>query len=129
MAAMSDYLEQGIANLIFRAVAFTPPAQLFIALYTSDPQDDNSGTEVSGNGYARMLVAFDVPVGGATQNSATITHPTATGDDWGPITHAALFDALSGGNMLLHGALTTPRTILVGDSFRWTAGEIDGAFA
>lgn len=124
---ISLYLEQALLNAVFRGVAFTSPASLYIALYTADPTAVDTGTEVSGGGYARQSVAFTAPVevGGASQieNTADIQFPIASAD-WGNITHIGIRDALTDGNLLYHGALTNPRTILTSDRITFLIGEI-----
>lgn len=102
------------------------PTNVRLALYTSDPTDADSGTEVSGGAYARQSVAFDAAVGGATQNTAEIVFPVATAS-WGTVTHIGLRDATTGGNLLMHGPLTVSKTIDSGDQFRMSAGELDAA--
>lgn len=138
MSAFSDYLEANILNATLRGVAFpTPPTTTYIALFTSDPLDDGSGTEltnVTAPGYARAPVtsssgwtapAAPTPSSATTiSNTGTIEFPEAT-DDWaGPITHFAIFDTLTGGNMLYHAVMTTPRTISLGDVLRFSAGSL-----
>jgi hypothetical protein len=130
MSALSDYLENALINHIFRNTDFTRPANIYVALFTAAPSDSGGGTEVSGGSYARQAVVtgassgWAAAAGGATENSATITFPTATAS-WGTITHVALFDASSGGNMLFHGALAVSKAIGSGDIFRINAGDLD----
>ena len=126
MPGKSDYLESGILNHVFRAVAFpTIPAAVFISLHTADPLDAGTGAEVSttGTAYARASVtravgAFAAPTDNAgsqqTSNSAAITYATATAN-WGTVTHVGVQDAVTAGNLLYSAALTTSRTINNGD--------------
>lgn len=102
------------------------PTNVRLALYTSDPTDADSGTEVSGGSYARQPVAFDAAASGATQNTAEIVFPVATAN-WGTITHIGLRDATSGGNLLAHAPLAASKAIDSGDQFRISAGELDAA--
>jgi hypothetical protein len=53
--------------------------------------------------------------GGTTSNKATITFPAPTAN-WGSITHFALYDASTAGNMLFCAALTTSKTVNNGDA-------------
>lgn len=134
MSALSDYLEENILNLICNGDALSAPAT-YIALFTSDPTDAGSGTEVSGGGYARVLVnanggasptwnlATEDSPGHKVSNAAAVAFPQAT-EDWGEVTHVAVFDAASGGNLLMHGPLTTPKTVGVGDTFQFAAGAL-----
>ena len=123
MAAASDYLEAALLDATLRATSYTSPSTVYLALYTSDPGDDNSGTECSGTGYARQSVAFSRS-GSTASNSAAVEFPTA-GGAWGTITHFGVLDADTSGNLLYHGALTTSRAITSGDIFRVPTGDLD----
>ena len=82
------------------------------------------GTEVSGNGYTRKAMAFDAASAGASDNTSAVEFDTATGS-WGTITHTAVLDAATSGNMLMENALTASKAIANGDVFRFQAGEFD----
>jgi len=126
MAEFSDYLENKIIDHMLRNQAYTPPATIYLALFTTATDDAGGGTEVSGGAYARQAVSLSAASGGASENTADITFPTATAD-WGTVTHVALMDALSGGNMLLHSPLDASKTVNNGDTFKITAGDLDVA--
>lgn len=121
--SFSNYLENKVLDHVFGGVAYTAPATLYVGLFTSDPGETGSGTEVSGGSYARQTIAFTV-TGSQASNTAAAEFPTATAS-WGTITYAAIYDALSGGNLLASGALTTSKTIDSGDVFRIPAGDFD----
>ena len=123
MAAFSNYLENALINGTLRATNYTAPATVYVGLFTTDPTDAGSGTEVSGNGYARKSATFAAPSNGASTTDADIQFDQATGD-WGTVTHFAIFDALTTGNMLYHGALTTSKTIETGDVFKIATGGL-----
>jgi hypothetical protein len=61
-----------------RNTSYTSPATVYVSLYTTDPTDADSGTEVSGGSYARTAVTFGAPSNGVSTNSADVTFPTAT---------------------------------------------------
>jgi hypothetical protein len=117
----SNYLEEAILNWMKGTTFPAAPTNVYIALYTSDPTDADSGTEVTGGSYARATFAvgdwssITQPGGAATiSNDVAIAFPTAT-DNWGTVTHFGVRSASSGGNLFYHGSLSTPRTILNGD--------------
>lgn len=130
MAALSDYLENKLIDHIFRNRAYSVPTTVYVALYTAAPSDSGGGTEVSGGSYARVLVGpsdsawkstqgttsavASSGTGGVTMNGSAITFPTPSAN-WGQVTHFGILDAVSGGNLLLHGALTTAKTVNNGD--------------
>jgi hypothetical protein len=123
MAEMSNFLENALVNATLRNTSSTSPTTVFVALYTTDPTDADTGTEVSGNGYARQSVTFSAPSNGATSNSAAVEFPQATGS-WGTVAYIGLRDASSGGNLLYHTALDASKTIATGDVFRISAGSL-----
>jgi hypothetical protein len=124
MAEFTDFMENKIIDHMLRNQSYTPPATVYVALFTTAPSDAGGGTEVSGGSYARQPVALAAASGGASENSADITFPTATAN-WGTITHLALMDALTGGNMLMHSPLDESKTINNGDTFKINAGALD----
>ncbi len=129
MTALSTYAEAKILNLLFKNTAFSTP-QAYIGLFTSDPTDSASGTEVSGNGYARIRI--DNKMSSATANSdnsqitnsSVITFAAASGGAFGTITHIGIFDALSSGNLLAHGALAASKIISDSDTFQINASGL-----
>ncbi len=121
--SFSNYLENKVLLHVFGATAYTAPATLYVGLYTSDPGEGNTGTEVSGGSYARQTIAFTVTDNQAS-NTAAVEFPTASAS-WGTVTYAAIFDASTSGNMLAYGALTTSKTIASGDVLRIPAGDFD----
>ena len=124
MAEFTDYLEDKIIDHMLRNQSYTPPATIYLALFTAAPSDAGGGTEVTGDSYARQAVTLSAASGGASANSADITFPAATAD-WGTVTHVALMDALSGGNMLMHTPLDASKTVNNGDTFKINAGDLD----
>ena len=124
MSAMSDYLENKVLDHVLGTTSYTMPATVYIGLSTGSFADDNSGTELTGNGYARQSIAFDAAASGTTDNTSNVDFPAATGS-WGTVSHYGLFDASTGGNLLIHGAFTTSKTVAIGDILRIAAGELD----
>jgi hypothetical protein len=127
MGGFSDYCENEILDHLFGKGDYVPPA-IYVGLSASDPTDSGTGlSEPSGNGYTRVETAapdWNVAAGGLLDNANVITLGPATAD-WGTLTHFALFDAVSGGHVLVHGALAHPKTIQSGDMARFASGELD----
>lgn len=123
MAAMSNYLENALINATLRNTAYSTPATVYAALFTSDPTDAGSGTEVSGNGYTRKSIAFNAPSNGAATNSSAVEFDQATGN-WGTITHFGIYDASTSGNLLYHGQLSSSKVIETGDVFKFAAASV-----
>jgi hypothetical protein len=128
MAEMSNFLENALINATLRNTTYTSVATVYVSLWTTDPTDAGSGTEVSGGSYARTAVTFGAPSNGATTNSADVTFPTATGS-WGTVGWIGINDALSSGNLLYHTALDTSKTITSGDIFKISTGNLSVTLA
>ena len=141
MAAMTDYLENKIMDWLLRGATFTPPsAGVYVGLYTAAPSDAGGGTEVSGNGYARVAVANSLAAwsgtqsagsttastgtGGTTSNNAAITFPAPTPAGWGTVVAFGVFDAATAGNLLFYAALTASKVINAGDAVSFAAGSL-----
>ena len=121
MANASDYLEVELRKHLFRTGSFTKPTVLGVALFTVTPSDSGGGTEVTGGSYARVnhppLDANWTAVSatdGATDNATAITFP-APSANWGVVVAFGIFDATSGGNLLVYGPITPSKTINNGD--------------
>lgn len=135
MGAMTDYLENKIMDWLLRGQSYTPPATVYVALFTVAPDDAGGGTEVAGGGYARVGVACNATnwadtsgagttgtdsnaaggTSGTTSNNIAITWPTDPTADWGQVVAFGLYDAASGGNLLIYADLTNAKTINNGD--------------
>jgi hypothetical protein len=104
-------------------VGYTPAAAVYLALSTADPLDSGAGmAEPSGNDYGRTAITFGAAASRRVTQNATVTFAKATGA-WGTITHWAIFDALTGGNMLAHGALTEPKQVVNNNTPSVASGE------
>ena len=107
------YLRKKDLDHAFGRVAFTMPNPVYIALFSADPTDLGTLTdEVTESGYARVsitsLMADAVLATGQISNNAEIVVGPAL-EDWPEITHAAIMDALTAGNMLYLGPAVTAR--------------------
>lgn len=135
MSKLSNYLEQKLLDHLYNEVTLAVPTTIYVALYTTDPTDADTGTEVSGGSYARVLVnqngggspAWDLAVvdgiGYKVDNANDITFPTATAS-WGTVTHVGLRDASSAGNLLHHTILDASKAVGNGDTFKFPAGDL-----
>lgn len=120
MAAMSTYLEDALLDHVFGNTAFTQPA-LWLALFNADPTDDNvTANEISGGSYGRLTISFGAASLGSVSNDAQVSFTDMPADT---VTHAAIYDASTVGNLLVHGALTASRVVNAGDTFNVPAGN------
>ena len=157
MAALSDYLESGILNWLFRGQSFSAPSNVSLALTSGVTLDSNTGTTLlempSGdnisvlNGYARVSLgapsantwsytAEDFAAGsGVVKNSGQIVFPTAL-TDWGWVSGVAILDSpyhstdqtYSPGNVLMHATLSNPRIIYAGDNVKFDYQTLEISF-
>ena len=127
MANISNYLEERTLNHFFRGVASTSPATLYVGLFLNNPTDAATGTEVSGTSYARQVITFSAPTQdsgkGTIKNNTEIEFPSA-GSNWGLVTHAAIYDDLTGGNMYYYGALANPKDVQTSDILKVLENEL-----
>lgn len=123
----TDYFENKMINLM-RGTSITAPSNVYLALFLSNPTDTGTGgTEVSYTNYARQAVTFSAPAASGSglmiQNSAQVTFAEAS-TAAGTITHVGLYDAASGGNLLLYSQLDTPLVIQSGVTPVFRVGSI-----
>ena len=119
---LSDYLENKLLDHFLGTTSYTMPSTIYVALYTAAPNDAGGGTEVVGGSYARQTATFDAAVSGATQNSSDIDFvdmPACT------VVAIGIHDALTSGNLLVHGTLTANKSLDAGDTLRIATGDLD----
>lgn len=118
----ANYWENTSLDLALRDVpaGFTrTSATRYISLHTADPGEDGTTAEASGSNYARAQKDAGNTNWSRTNNTVTnasaITFAQLNGS-LGPITHFAIWDAVSGGNCLYKGAFGTSRSFISGDT-------------
>jgi hypothetical protein len=118
----TSYTDNKLIDHLLGSGTYTKPASKYVALYVGDPM--GSGTEVStsGTAYSRQSGSFTVS-GGTATNSANIEYSAAT-STWGSINYIAIFDASTGGNMLVSAALSSAKTIGTGDVLRIPTAQL-----
>jgi hypothetical protein len=124
--SFTNYTEDLVLDWLLTTGAATRPTAWHVGLFTAAPGETGGGTEVSGSNYSRVSASFTVSGTAPTlaTNASALEFPTASGS-WGTITHVALFDAATAGNMLVFAALSASKTIGSGDVFRIPAGDLD----
>ena len=89
------------------------PTEYYIGLSTSTPNaEGNNVSEPSGDaGYARVkLTDMSEPSNGVVTNNSAINFNESS-QSWGTVTYFVIYDAASGGHLLMYGELTTPRSV------------------
>ncbi len=125
MPALALAQQNSLLDLVLRKTAYTPPAALYVALFTSPVTATTLGTEVTGGSYARASVAFAAAANGLSANTNEISivgMPAVT------IASMAIMSAVSGGVHVFYGSLTPARTTNAGDTFTVRAGDLTLGF-
>ena len=128
---------------------FAAPATVYVALFADSGsgvaaalESNTSGTdatskfgyyEINNGSYARQTITFanaGASTTGTISSNATVSFPVATanyqtaGSTGNVVTHLALMDASTSGNVLFYGALTTNKTVSSGDQFTISSGNL-----
>lgn len=129
MGSLSNYVENKVLDHVLKTTVWIQSENLYVGLSTSDPLDDGSGiSEPSDEAYARIQHdVWDVAVSRATENTGTISFDEAA-SSWGTITHFFITDDETSGNIIAHGALTTPKEINAGISASFQDGVLNVSF-
>jgi hypothetical protein len=139
MSAASNFLENKLLDhtLRYGTAPYTGATTLYLALFNNTSGNAATNLEAgtltdevttSSSAYARKTVTFAAASSGSSASSATVTFDTATAS-WGSITHIAVMDASTSGNVLFYGAVTTAKTIDTGDTFQVSSGNLTIALA
>ena len=115
---MTNYTKEKILKHTMADTAYTMPANIYLGLFTSDPTvTGDQSNEVSAADYVRIDITgkFTFGIDDAI-NNATLAYATAV-NNWGSITHVAILDATTAGNMLYFSALGSTAVINAGNKF------------
>lgn len=135
MSMFSDYTEANVIGATLRGVPFPLPSAVYLALFTSNPNDAKTGNEVTTAAwpaYARQDAAaggaistgWAAPANGVTSNAKKLEFQPNNGASSVVVTHIGLLDAATGGNLLYHAPLASPKTIDPTDSMQLPIGSI-----
>ncbi len=107
-----------LLNLCLRGVAWTPPSRVWVSLHTADPGNDGASEVSTGDwpAYERqdpaggdaIATGFDAADAKAIQLAKQILFPRHDGTDPVSIGWVGIWDAATGGNLLLTGYLQDP---------------------
>lgn len=101
------------------AARTAPTTPMKLALETVAGTAAAAGTEATG--YTRPTIAFTAASGASTSNSGALSISTTVGQT---INAAAVYDSAGTPVRKLWGPLTTPRTLVAGDSIAFAAGAL-----
>ena len=139
MTAASNYLENKVLDhvLKYATAPYTGVTNTYLALFNNTSTNAATNleagtltdeTSTSGTAYSRQILTWATASGGTSATNSTVTFSAATAS-WGTITHVAVMDASTSGNVLFYGAVTTSKTIDTGDTFQITSGNLTIALA
>ena len=127
MGKLSIYVINEVLDHVLKTGSFTPPTHLYIALFDGDPS--GAGTECPGTEYARVVCdTWDAAAARKTANTSQIDFAECETADWGNITYIAIYDAISGGNLIGYDDIAS-YTVEIGDNLYIAAGDIDVEFS
>jgi hypothetical protein len=139
MSALTNYLESGLLNHIFRGTSYSAPATLYIGLtknFVSGNLESGIIDEPSSGGYARQpytsngtnwIAPYTSGNSMVIHNLSAIQFPLATGNI-GNVSGVFIADNASSGNILFYGQLSYPRNIREGDQFIFSSGALKITF-
>jgi len=130
----STYLGNMVLESVLRGAAFTLPARVFVSLHTADPGPTglNEVTLAAWPSYLRQDPAGGAVIASGFDPAAAKTTKNAKIMNWGgndgaadvTVTHAGVWDALTGGNMLVYGPLTAIKTFSPTDEATIKIGKL-----
>ena len=110
-----------ILDALYRSVAWTEPAEVWIKLHIGDP--GAAGTANAAANTTRQQASFSAASGGAITTSGALTWTNVPNAE--TYSHWSAWDASTAGTFLQSDDLATARTVAVGDTFTIAAGDLD----
>jgi len=137
---ISNYLENKILDFLLRGQSFIPPSSLYVTLCSGSPVDSSTGSnllEMSGGGFVRKEVPSSTSGWYSTQGDTSAQSTGTSGiasnlnsilwqnSGWsGIVTHVAICDSGSAGNLLFYGELSYPKQVASGDNILFNQGKL-----
>ena len=107
-------------NALCRNVAWTQPVAFYVKLHTADP--GAAGATAAAGNTTRVAATFGAASAGSlTTTGAVAWTNVSTAETY---SHVSFWDAAAAGTFLGSNALTTPRTVAVGDNFTIAIGSL-----
>ena len=112
---ISNYLENKLLDTL-SATAYAASAA-YLKLHLGDPGETATGSPAVET--TRKVVTFGAASSGAKVSSGTVSWTLVAATE--TYTHWSLWDAVTGGNALWYGALSSSAAVTAGDTFEITA--------
>ena len=125
----SQYFSEKVMGQFLNGTAYSFPATVYVALFTTQPSGGTGGTEANYTGYARVAMTVGttdftaVSTSGEVKNAIAVNFPTNTGTAQTVVGYG-FFDASTAGNLLTDNTLTSSQTINNGASASFAAGAL-----
>lgn len=132
----STYLATQQLNWLAGTAFPAAPTNLYVTIHSASPADDGSAANITGtvtNSSDRILLAQSnlaavASASGGGYERITTAVLTISASSFNSVaattSHFAIWDAITGGNLLLHDALTAPVIIQPNANVRFPIGDI-----
>lgn len=117
--SVANYAEDKLLAVIFNNVSFAV-ASSFVQLHIGDPGENCTANPAVHT--TRVASAWSAASGGALSNSGAVTFTPMAATE--TISYISVWDALTVGNALWYGALTTPQAVNVSGTLTFAIGAI-----
>jgi hypothetical protein len=114
--SISNYAELKILEHTTGKTAWTIPSNVYVKLHTGDAGED--GTSNAASETTRKVAAWATASSGAIATSATLEWTNVASTE--TYSHWSMWDALTSGNCLWTGALSSSAAVTAGDTFQIT---------
>jgi hypothetical protein len=115
--SISNYAELKILDHTTGKSAWTMPTTVYVALHLGDPGE--AATTSPAVNSIRKAVSWSTAVSGAITSSASLEWTNVSTTE--TYTHWSLWDAVTAGNALWSGALSSSAAVTAGDTFQITS--------
>ena len=122
--SLTNFAENALLNHIFGNLAYTPSADIYVAFGSTTAVEAGTGfTEATYGSYAREIVLFGAAASRTITQSGDINFNKSTSGDQ-TYSYFALFDAVTGGNMLAYGSLNNAINVVINSTPSIAASEV-----
>lgn len=115
--SISNYAELKILEHTTGKTAWTIPSNVYVKLHTGDAGEE--GTSNAATEDTRKVAAWATASSGSIATSATLEWTNVAATE--TYSHWSLWDALTSGNCLWTGALSSSAAVTAGDTFQITS--------
>lgn len=128
---LSTFSRNLLLNWLLTAGAATRPTAWYVSLHTADPGKTGASEVLVGTdaNYARKSASFGTATTETSATTADLTWTAAAGATTYTVTHIGIWDAASGGNFIMGGALAVSETVVASGSLVLATGRCIAALS